>query len=693
MKEPSILDYLKSLLFNDRKPINLAEYFGNESTGDKKEIKKPTHAAPVEKLRWQVILGALVAIAGQYFMEPDNSNYALAIGLYCASAILVWLGYKQAALQEFIPKTEIEDHFFSPDIRLIPFIISLGFIVAAFLTFTDNAFTWLNLLLWITSIVFFLLSVWEKEDTDRGIQLIHTRNKKFILLFLLAFAICAFFRFFRLDQVPGEMFSDHAEKLLDVLDVLNGRTPIYFTRNTGREAIQFYLTTAIIKVFNTGISFLSLKLGTALAGLAALPFIYLLGKQLANKWVGLIAMLMAGIAYWPNVISRVALRFALYPLFAAPVLYFLFKGLRENNRNDLVLSGIFLGMGLHGYSPARILPIYVVVVFLIYWLHNRNMGKKQAGIWILFLIAFASFILFLPLFRYFLENPTMVSYRALSRLTSIEQSVDGSALRVFLDNFWKSSLMFFFRNGQIWVHSIPNRPALDIISAAFLFIGLVYIIKRYCKFRDWEGLALLIAIPVLMLPSTLSLAFPGENPSLNRSGGAIIPVFIIAALGVYQFIRGFFGKERSKFIKTILGILVVIMLVVTLSQNYDLVFNQYGEQFLGNAWNTSEIGQVIADFIAEGNSPDNAFVVPYAHWVDTRLVGINAGFPSRDYALWAEDFEQTLPIEGNKLFILKPEDSSSLDELRTLYPEGYEEVFYSKTSGKNFIMYSIPMKQ
>ena len=91
------------------------------------------------------------------------------------------------------------------------------------------------------------------------------------------------------------MVSDHAEKLLDVWDVLHGQTSIFFPRNTGREAIQMYLTAGIIQLFHTGYTFLSLKIGTILAGLLTLPFIYLLGKELANRRVGLLALLFAGI--------------------------------------------------------------------------------------------------------------------------------------------------------------------------------------------------------------------------------------------------------------------------------------------------------------------------------------------------------------------------------------------------------------
>ena len=269
--------------------------------------------------------------------------------------------------------------------------------------------------------------------------------------------------------------------------------------------------------------------------------------------------------------------------------------------------------------------------------------------WALLLLAFTSFIIFLPLFRYFLGNPQLFNYRAMSRLTSVEHSVPGSGILVFLSNFWKAGIMFFYKNGQIWVHSIPNRPALDIVSAGFLFVGSIFFIKRYLTYRKWEDAALLIAIPVLMLPSTLSLAFPNENPSLNRTGGAIVPVFLIAAIGFYECMQGILNKNEGKLGRVAISLLLVVVLAFTLFQNYDLVFNQYADQFLASAWNTTEIGRVIAGFVAEGNSYENAFVIPYPHWVDTRLVGINAGFPWKDYAIDAEDLEQMLMVDGRKI--------------------------------------------
>ena len=79
----------------------------------------------------------------------------------------------------------------------------------------------------------------------------------------------------------------------------------------------------------------------------------------------------------------------------APTLFFLVRGLRTRNRNDFLLSGLFLGLGLHGYSPSRIVPFVVIAAFVLFWLHDQSKGaRKDAVIW-LALIGFTSLFVFL----------------------------------------------------------------------------------------------------------------------------------------------------------------------------------------------------------------------------------------------------------------------------------------------------------
>jgi 4-amino-4-deoxy-L-arabinose transferase-like glycosyltransferase len=111
----------------------------------------------------------------------------------------------------------------------------------------------------------------------------------------------------------------------------------------------------------------------------------------------------------------VGLRFPLYPLFVAPTLFFLIRGLRTRNRNDFLLSGLFLGLGLHGYSPMRIVPFVVVAAFVLYWLHSQSKGaRRDIPVW-LAMLALTSLFVFLPLLSYWVGHPAEFGFRAFSR--------------------------------------------------------------------------------------------------------------------------------------------------------------------------------------------------------------------------------------------------------------------------------------
>jgi hypothetical protein len=132
------------------------------------------------------------------------------------------------------------------------------------------------------------------------------------------------------------------------------------------------------------------------------------------------------------------------------------------------------------------------------------------------------------------------------------------------------------------------------------------------------------------------------------------------------------------------------LLVWSVTQNYDLVFNQYAQQFKMNAWNTSELGSVIRQFADSSGSKDDAWVIPYPHWVDTRIVGIRAGFPDKDYALWSENIKDTVNNTGAKLYLVKPEDTETIELLKMYYPDGVLRLYVSQVEGRDFYMYSVP---
>ena len=579
--------------------------------------------------------------------------------------------------------------------------LSLICALLAFLLFGGNQFTFLNVSVWCLSLIFAGLAFSRssvKEMIGKARERIHCfsqnrfkaafRFSGWNLLWLAVFACCALFIFHDLDSVPVDMVSDHAEKLYDIKDILDGKSPIFFTRNTGRECFQFYFTVLVIKLFGTGLSFLSLKIGTALAGLFILPFVYKLGKMLGNRWIGLLAMLFCGVSYWPIVIQRAALRFAYYPMFTAPALYFFIKGLKRRSRRELIWSGIFLGLGLHGYSPFRIVPLAFAVFFGIFLLMDVKPGKRTNALGAFLCLALFAFLVFLPLARVTMDMPEMVVYRSVSRLGESEKSFDSSPLGIFAANVWKGIVMPFWSDGSTWVHSIVYRPALEHFTASFFFLGLLFVLMRVCQKRRWEDVCMILSIPLLMLPSTLSLAFPAENPCLNRTAGALIPVMLIAAAGfccTFDVLARYIRVHTAGFVVFCLASAAVLGSI--LSNNFDLVFRRFAYEYNRSAWNTKQIGAVIEGFADSVGSYEQAFVIPYPHWVDTRLVGINAGDPGKDYA-FDKSLVASLPNDGlPRLFIYRDFDEEAAAAVRQKYPNGVEQLHTGPYDGKDFYSY------
>lgn len=685
--EPSVLDYVRENLFSWR---------------DRTIIP------------WRVFQVLGFMLVAQMSIEDSiesggGTRHTGATVLYLMMAILAlglqWVGDLRLAE----PPEQIED---ADDWQAYWPLLLTGTLLslAAFYTFrvgTDGfgydkyAFNVMNVGLWLAGIGFVVRSFWRgnfvfakfakwlralPERLNEGLKI-----TRWGLVVALAFLIGVFYRTHMFGLVMPDMISDHAEKLLDVYDVINGQAKIFFTRNTGREPLQFYLIAWTMKVFRTGFSFTSMKIGTIALGVFSLPYIYLLGKEMGNRRVGLFAMLFAGMAFWPNILARVALRFIFYPAFVAPALFHLIRGLRTGRRNDFILTGLFLGIGLHGYTPFRVVPGLVVIAVLLFVLHVRKLQMQRSAILWLGIVSFVSLLVFLPLARYWQANPAAFNYRWTSRATDIDTEFSDPAWQVFLQNTFDALSMFNVDDGEIWVVSIPHRPALDVVSAGLFVLGAVLLLGRYVRKRHWQDIFLLIAVPFLMLPSIMALAFPAENPAPNRAAGAMVVVFVIVGFAFDAILQAIEDKMGDKLGSRTALIVGTFLLLVSARANYSLLFNDYRIQIEERAWNTAEMGDVVRNFTDTVGSKDQVWVVAYPHWVDTRLVGMEAGFVEKDYALWPDAFESTISIPGPKMFLLKYDDLQDLQALQELYPTGNYNLYQSdRGESRNFYVFFVP---
>lgn len=626
--------------------------------------------------RWRSLLALILAIIAQSLLEPPAKIVPAVVIYFSALGFLVW-AMIEGEWNLSQPSKSLPQYSTQP-IKKIPLLISIVLLVGAFIFFTGNRFTGLNLFLWLVGILFYIFAFWipQTEKINKPI------DWEWVILLFCIFLLTAFLRSYRIHEIPAQPFSDHAEKILDIFDIARGKFPIFFERNTGREAFQMYWSLLVMKLFGTGFTFLSLKIGTVILGLFTLPFIYLLGVELGNPLVGFLALFLFGISYWMNVISRIGLRFPLYPLFTAVTLLYLTRSLRTLSRNDFLLCGIFLGLGMHGYSPFRVVPLLVTLGFILYIIHTKSKEARFTAMYGFGLVVSTSLITFLPLLRYWSENPEPFGFRALSRIGEAGTQYPHSVWIIFLTNLYRGLLMFNWDDGNIWVNSIPNRPAFDMVTGALFVIGILLLIVHYLQKWDWRDIFLLLSIPVLLMPSVLALAFPLENPALNRAGGAAVAAILVSARALEGWLSNLGAEKKRYYIQY--GVMAVL-LSASLLQNYNLVFDTFGTSYRRAVWNSTEMAQVIK----QHGDNETAWIVPYWQWVDTRLPAIWLGDVYGDFALWPDEFFSTTEIVGPKLFIFKPEDVETEFFLKQIYPDGALSRYTSAFIGKDFMIFKV----
>jgi hypothetical protein len=250
--------------------------------------------------------------------------------------------------------------------------------------------------------------------------------------------------------------------------------------------------------------------------------------------------------------------------------------------------------------------------------------------------------------------------------------------------------MFNWNSGQIWVVSIAGKPLLDWVTGALFAIGVTLALVRYARRRHWIDILVLASIPLLMGPSILSLAFPGENPAPNRASGAMVPAFALAGLALVAVADAVRAAVPGRSGKAVAVGWASLLLLWAGINNYVLTFHDFYPAYRKSAWNTTEGGELIRAYAESVGDYESAHVIPYPFWWDTRLVGIQAGRPLTDYAFPREQLDQLAFEPGPMLFLFNREDAETAARLQGLFPGGQLSTYTSAVENHDFMVYFVP---
>jgi hypothetical protein len=681
-----------------------------------------------------VFVAIVLATAGQVLLSRHDLRGLIPYGVAVTILLIVlWREHRSGttAYPERMGAESKIDEASAP--RASPFhrplkiaVLSIALIsaVVAFLGASDNTYRWWGVTAWVTSVILLLSALWERDKARSWSEKLNFSRAGWrigwtTLVVVAVLLIAIVFRFRQLGDMPSEMTSDHIEKLLDVHDLVTGQRPIFFERNTGREPWQFYWTLGFIRLFDLDTKFLALKLGTAVVSLITLPGVYLLGRDLFNGWVGLWAALFTAVASWSVIISRVGLRFPFAPAMTAWALLFFLRGLRHGRRNDFLLLGVCLGIGLQGYTAFRAMPLAVLLGWVLVFIFQPP--SLAAGRSTLlrngFLTVLIAVVVFIPLGRYSLEHPESFWQRSFSRVADPSQSLADGPFVTFLKNMANLAATFHWQGDDVWVNALINAPFLDPLLGGLLLLGLVIMLWRGSILRDPIPPLLLISGVILLLPSALSLAYPMENPSAVRTGGAIPVVMLITAMPVSLAIElgsrdwrsgWYLQREPDTILRNWRGGLLILgalgLAVAAIGINYRRYFSDYWSQYQQNALNTTEVASAIRGFVESGGDPANAWIIAWPYWIDTRGVGIELGDPPWNNVILdldelndhvASSAPSAVAADGGhrpRFYVLHPEDTRSLQRLHTLFPTGWSSLFMSDLPGRSFVLFYVPRR-
>jgi hypothetical protein len=554
-----------------------------------------------------------------------------------------------------------------------------------------------------------------------------------IVALLLIVILAGYFRFYDLANHPLEMTDDHVEKILDSGLIRNGYRPIFLANNGGREPMQMYFIALISYLPGFGIDHDTIKFVACLESLLTIPVLFWLGYELLEGEsrrrrliVGLLLAALVAVSYWQVAISRQGLRIPLTPLFVSLELIYLSRAIRRNTRADFIKAGLILGFGLYTYQAIRMLPVVIVIAVAVAIIFvAKSMRDRLRYIINLVVLVIVSFAIFLPMFHYSVEYPDLFWRRTAGRLlgdaliqettpdgtlvyrdATLEERVEAfrSNLPTIANNIGNVYLMFNWEGDVATISGVSNEPSMDIYTGALLIVGVsawaIFMLKR----PDPMIWLVPVIIFIMLLPSALSIAFPGENPSHTRTSGAIPLVFLVTAFPLallteqlLDLLQKWPGQLAA------LGICVVIIFASYNTNSY-LYFVTYRELYNTSFHPYSDAGRYLKGYILMGGSYGNAYLIGYQHWWSHRAVGLEGGlsefwpngvYPREDVPAMIHNAANAndkfrLDPDAELIFFYSPNDVETGEYLAELFPTGVSTEHKTRKPDETFMVYTVP---
>ncbi len=512
----------------------------------------------------------------------------------------------------------------------------------------------------IAATVLLLLSLvpWKKEASSEP-PFPATLEKWLVGGILL---VAAFFRVFRLDEMPPGVFIDQGICGNIALQIrYEGARPIFPDNILRNPPYLMYQLAIWFTFFKATAANFFLFFGLMSVGLVG--FAYWTFRQLAGVRVALVAAFILSVMAWNVNFSRNGFPTIEVPFYMFATMAFLFHGLSTRKRWPFVVSALFFSGGMYTYQAYKIFPLLLLAICAYEIVVDRQRIKENLRNIVVFTVL--SCVLITPFLYITLHNGNNIwreqNYNIISQIKT--------------EKSWKPAIHMVTRTAKMFNregdsnerHNYPNHRMLDNITAALFALGLFYSLFR---FRERPFFFVLAGFFTMSLPCLFS-----QDPAhANRMLGTTPFIALLAALPVGVL----WSRIHTRW--GVLGdILLVAVLVPTLSVmgrlNYDFYFNKLAN--FNGLWTTgiwagysvpeTKIGQAIAE---KGDAYDYLLCPRFDKYPTVDFLAFKQKERLKRFVM-PEDFAP-LKNDGKRgnVYVLMREHEGLMAILQELYPGG-----------------------
>lgn len=340
-----------------------------------------------------------------------------------------------------------------------------------------------------------------------------------------------------------------------------------------------YLSIPIVAVL--GLNDLSIRLLAYLAGIAFVPLMFFLTKEIfEDEKIALIASFLTAVNSGFLILTRHAHEGTIMGFFLILTLITFIKYLKSEKTRYFILTNLFLLLLSYSYQSGRIYLVLFLILqfFYVFWKKTKSATKnKIAKISLLLII---SILALYPDFKYGLNRvKNLAFYKDQGFQLRVGEYLGEHSNRIIHNKltqtikeipnryFAQLSSDFLVAQGDTnYRFGFQNLGLITPVEYILFFVGLYYLFRKNVKYKG-----ILLA---LFFITPLSNALTWQSPSLIRSFVLFFPLLCIVSYGIYFLLQEF----KDKKIKIAFFTGALLLMLFYLYTNLDVYFNHYAKR-------------------------------------------------------------------------------------------------------------------